>query len=223
LIVWHPESLNSLDPETGQVYWSAPFTVRSGLTIATPRKLGDRLFVTSFYNGSLMVRLEASQPKAREIWRGRVNNEYTNDGLHGLMCTPFLEDGYIYGVCSYGQFRCLNADTGAQLWETFAPTCGQRMRWGNAFIVKQGPRFFLFNEKGDLIVARLSPQGYDEICRTHLLEPTNTSAGRDVVWSHPAFANRCIYARNDKQIICASLASETYRHQEVNSEVHADQ
>jgi hypothetical protein len=97
------------------------------------------------------------------------------------------------------------------------------MRWGNAFIVKQGPRFFLFNEKGDLIVARLSPQGYDEICRTHLLEPTNTSAGRDVVWSHPAFANRCIYARNDKQIICASLASETYRHQEVNSEVHADQ
>jgi hypothetical protein len=29
-----------------------------------------------------------------------------------------------------------------------------------------------------------------------------------VVWSHPAFANRSIYARNDKEILCAGLAAE---------------
>jgi hypothetical protein len=28
------------------------------------------------------------------------------------------------------------------------------------------------------------------------------------VWSHPAFAHRCVYARNDKEILCASLAAE---------------
>ena len=65
-----------------------------------------------------------------------------------------------------------------------------------------------FNEKGDLIIANLNPRGYEEISRAHLLEPTNTAAGRDVVWSHPAFANRHIYARNDKEIICADLASK---------------
>jgi hypothetical protein len=27
-----------------------------------------------------------------------------------------------------------------------------------------------------------------------------------VVWSHPAFANRCVYARNDKELVCVSLA-----------------
>jgi hypothetical protein len=42
----------------------------------------------------------------------------------------------------------------------------------------------------------------------HLLEPTNKAAGRSVVWSHPAFANRSIYARNDKEIICYSLAAK---------------
>jgi hypothetical protein len=29
-----------------------------------------------------------------------------------------------------------------------------------------------------------------------------------VNWSHPAYANRHIYARNDEEIICASLAAD---------------
>ena len=47
----------------------------------------------------------------------------------------------------------------------------------------------------------------EEIGRAHLLSPTGTAAGREVLWSHPAFANRCIYLRNDREIICASLAA----------------
>ena len=100
------------------------------------------------------------------------------------------------------------AETGERVWETFqATTSGEPVRWANAFIVKNGSRFFLFNEKGDLIIARLSPKGYEEISRAHLLEPTNTDPGRPVVWSHPAFANRRVYARNDKEIVCVDLAA----------------
>jgi hypothetical protein len=81
------------------------------------------------------------------------------------------------------------------------------VRWGNAFLVKNGDRYFLFNEKGDLIIAKLSPKGYEEISRAQLLEPTSDAAGRSVVWSHPAFANRQMFARNDKEIICVNLAA----------------
>jgi outer membrane protein assembly factor BamB len=28
------------------------------------------------------------------------------------------------------------------------------------------------------------------------------------VWSHPAFANQCVYMRNDKEMVCVSLAAE---------------
>jgi hypothetical protein len=73
--------------------------------------------------------------------------------------------------------------------------------------VKNGNRFFVFNEKGDLIIARFSPKGYEELSRAHVLEPTNTAAGRDVLWSHPAFANKHMYARNDKEIICVELGA----------------
>jgi outer membrane protein assembly factor BamB len=209
LIIWHPESVNSLNPETGEVYWSVPFKSREGLSVAMPRRLGDRLFVTTFYNGPLMLRLDHGKPGATPLWQGRKASERDTDGLHSIIPTPFLEEGHIYGVCSYGQLRCLNAETGERLWETFkATTGGQAVRWANTFLVKQGARFFLFNEKGDLILARLTPQGYEEISRAHLLEPTGTAAGRAVVWSHPAFANRQMFARNDREIICVSLAAE---------------
>lgn len=209
LILWHTESANSLNPETGEVYWTIPFKSREGLSISTPRKLGDWLFFTAFYDGSLMLRLDATKPAATEVWRSLKSSERDTDNLHAIMCTPFLEDGYIYGVCSYGQLRCLKADTGERIWETFqATTSGQPVRWANAFLVKQGSRYFLFNEKGDLIIARLTPKGYEELSRAHLLEPTGTASGRNVLWSHPAFANRSCYVRNDKEIICISLAAQ---------------
>jgi outer membrane protein assembly factor BamB len=207
LIVFHPEAANSLNPETGEVYWSVPFKSNSGLSVATPRKLGDSLFFTSFYNGSLLVRLDSAKPNGTLSWRTQKASEKDTTHLNSILCTPFLEVGYVYGVCSYGQLRCLKAETGERVWETFrATTSGEPVRWANAFIVKNGERFFLFNEKGDLIIARLSPSGYKEVSRTHLLDPTNKDCGRPVVWSHPAFADRCCFARNDKELICVDLA-----------------
>lgn len=209
LILWQPEGADSLDPDTGKLYWSVPFKSRSGLTVSTPRCLGDLVFFTSFYNGSLMVRLDSDKPTASVIWQTDKAGEKETTHLNAILCTPFLEGGYIYGVCSYGQLRCLKADTGERIWETFqATTTGEPVRWANAFLVKNGDRFFLFNEHGDLIIARLSPKGYEEISRAHLLEPANKDPGRPVVWSHPAFANRRIYARNDKEIVCADLAAK---------------
>jgi outer membrane protein assembly factor BamB len=206
LILWDPESANSLDPETGKVYWSEPVKARSGMSIATPRKLADLLLFTSFYNGSLMMRLDASKPEATAIWRTEKASEKDTTQLNAVMSTPFLEDGYIYGVCSYGQLRCVKAATGERIWETFqATTSGDPVRWANAFLVKQGRRFFLFNEQGDLIIAKLSPSGYEEISRAHLLAPTSDAAGRSVLWSHPAYADQSIFVRNDNTIACFSL------------------
>lgn len=204
LIVWHPEAVNGLDPETGKVRWSHPWEIRSALTIPTPRKAGGHLFLTAFYNGSLMLKVDSDKPSV--IWQSRKVSERDTDGLHSIMPTPFLDGGHIYGVCSYGQFRCLKADSGDRLWETFEPTTGREVRWGNAFIVRNGARYFLFNEKGELIIAKLAPEKYEEISRAPLLEPGNSDPGRPVVWSHPAFANRSVYARNDREIVCVSLA-----------------
>lgn len=208
LIVFHPEAANALDPVTGRVGWSVPFKSYAGLSVAMPRKLDDLLFFTSFYNGSLMVKLRAPDGAPEVLWRTEKQDERKTTHLNAIIPTPFVEDGHIYGICSYGQLRCLDATTGVRKWETYkATTEGEPVRWANAFLVKHRDRFFLFNEKGELIIARLSPSGYEEIDRARILEPTNRDPGRAVVWSHPAFAHRRIYARNDKELVCADLAA----------------
>jgi outer membrane protein assembly factor BamB len=64
------------------------------------------------------------------------------------------------------------------------------------------------SDKGDLIRARLTSNGYNEISRIRLVEPTYPYAGRKVVWPPPAYADHHVFARNDKELICASLAAE---------------
>lgn len=209
LIVWHPAAITSLDPEAGTVLWEQPFPVREGLSLATPRVFGNRLFVSAFYDGSLMLELHSQKPGASVLWRRKGASERNTDALHCLISTPIFDGDFVYGVCSYGQLRCLRASNGDRLWESLQATGATGTgadRWATAFLVKHEDRYFLFNEQGDLIIARLSPEGYREISRAHLLDPTNRAMRRSVVWSHPAFANRCIYARNDKEILCVSLA-----------------
>lgn len=75
-------------------------------------------------------------------------------------------------------------------------------------MVKNGPRMWMFNERGELLIAELSPEGYHEISRAKLIAPTKVqlSMRGGVCWSHPAFANRHVFARNDEELVSASLA-----------------
>src|SRR5438105_2631818 len=36
LIIWHPQGINCLDPESGKVFWTQPFELKAGLYLPTP-------------------------------------------------------------------------------------------------------------------------------------------------------------------------------------------
>jgi outer membrane protein assembly factor BamB len=213
LLIWHPDAIAGLEPETGKVLWTHAYPVdakprRPEVTIATPRFDGRRLFLTQYYQGSLMLELFAEPPGAKLLWNRHGTNNF-GAGLHTVMTTPVLKDGFIYGMCGEGQLRCLDAATGERKWETFALVGGKKAPLANAFIVEQAGRFWIWTDQGELVLARLSPQGYDEISRTKLLEPQENTRGRDVLWCQPAFSNRCMYVHNGKELICVSLAAPT--------------
>jgi outer membrane protein assembly factor BamB len=203
LIVWDPVALQSLDPESGKLLWREPFRVNLATPVATPVQYGDRILVSCFYNGSLMMGLDGTLK-----WKGKSSSEINTDGLHALINTPVIVGDYIYGICSYGQMRCIRASTGERLWETLEVT-KEKARWAAGLTVRQGDRFFINNDRGELILARLSPEAYREIGRTPLIKPTSKPGNRRelgaVNWSHPAYANGHIFARNDEELICASL------------------
>ena len=218
LIVWHAAALASLDPETGEVYWEEPWEVGAGMSVATPVRDGNYLLVSQFYNGSMMMRLDTDRPDATMIWKGGSRSEMPGEteGLHSLITTPIVSGEHVYGVGSYGELRGLDARTGERLWMSGEMTA--QARWGTAFMVRHGERYFVSNDEGYLIIARFTPEGYVELDRTMLLEATSSSGfgpqrrfDRAVSWAHPAFANRHVVQRNDREVIRASLAAADYR------------
>ncbi|GDX91443.1 hypothetical protein LBMAG46_14490 [Planctomycetia bacterium] len=201
LIMYKPDAVVSLDPATGKQYWSLPYEASNGSIIMSPVLSGNYLYAAGYSNKSLMMELDPARPAARELWRDKSN----------IICPvnvqPFLDKDVLYGFDQKGVLRALTIPDGKRLWET-SDAIGKRPAGSEtAFIVRQGSRYVLFNELGELLLAELNAEGYREIDRAKVIEPSNFAFGREVVWSMPAFANRHVYLRNDNQIICVDFAA----------------
>ena len=207
VVVWTGDSVSGLAPLNGQVHWRIPFPPsRMPIGIATPVLHDNQLYVTSFYDGSLMLKLSSDSATATKVWQERGPSERDTRALHSIISTPIRLGDYIYGVDSYGELRCLEASTGKRIWEDLSAV--PKIRWGTIHFVQNGERTFMFNDRGELLIGQLSPGGFKEIDRTKLIDPTKAQLNRrdGVCWSHPAYANKHIFVRNDKEIACFSLA-----------------
>jgi outer membrane protein assembly factor BamB len=197
-----------LDPLTGQLRWEHPFVPKEmEITIATPVFDGRHLLATSFYDGSLLLKVNPDKLAVEELWQRRGASERDTDALHCCISTPMILGEHIYGVDSYGELRCLDLKTGERIWEDL--TAVPKARWANIHMVRNGDNVWMFNERGELIISRLAPDGFHEISRAKLIDPTENQLDQrgGVTWSHPAFANKHVYARNDREIVCACLSA----------------
>jgi outer membrane protein assembly factor BamB len=204
LLLARVDALTSVDPETGREYWSVPYEATNGSMIMSPVRWGDYVFVGCFAKRNMLVKLAHDRPAVETLWRDKPNH-----ALSPINVQPFLSDGTLYGLDESGRMYGVELPSGKRLWETTKPVSKRPALAATAFIVKrgdEGDRYWLFNESGDLIIARLTPAGYEEIDRTHVIDPTNTGYGRDVVWCMPAFANRRMYVRNDEECVCVDLS-----------------
>ncbi len=214
LVIWHPKGIAGLDPDGGKVLWEFPYEVEYGQTIATPIQDGNQLLVSSASHGSTLIEVtsaSAGKPEARIVWKGKSRSKSDLDGLHAFNSTPAFDGDMIFGIGGQGALRAIDRATGAEVWATFEPS--EDARIATAFLVKNGDRYFISNDRGELVIARLSRDGYDEIDRTRLLEPTTRSMrirrelGK-LLWVHPAYANGHIVHRNDREIVRVSLLAE---------------
>jgi outer membrane protein assembly factor BamB len=198
VVFWTGQNVVGLNPDTGLLYWKhdlEPAEMIMGIT--SPVFYNNYLFVSGFFDGSLLLKLDDSKPAAEEVWRRRGKNEKRTDALHSCISTPLLKDKYIYGVDSYGELRCLDLLTGDRVWEDLTA------------VKKNGELTYMFNEHGELIIAKLTPEGFEEISRAKLIEPTKRQLnrkGKGVTWAHPAFAYKHVYIRNDESLLCADLS-----------------
>ena len=203
---FHPAGVSILDPKQGTELWSKPIASKYGMSIAQPRLLGDKLFVTGYGSALMIDGATSDDPKA--IWRSTSSRK----GISCANSTPYLTTDTIFGCDSdSSEVMAVDATTSERLWTNQDVVLGEdgssRDRHGTAFLVRHAAsgRYFLFNEGGELMVADLTREGITLHGRTKIIEPTGEAFGRSVVWSHPAFAQGCVFARNDQEIVCVSL------------------
>jgi outer membrane protein assembly factor BamB len=148
----------------------------------------------------LMVELGGDPPAPTFIW---PTNRAPSKRILTNTSTPLRQGDYIYACKSPGELVCLETATGRQIWST--NTITGLKNGGSINITPQGDGYFLFTDEGNLIHARLSPAGYQEISRSHLIDPTWPFNGMKFVYAPPAFANRHIFVRSEAEVVCASL------------------
>jgi outer membrane protein assembly factor BamB len=198
LIVWTDTSVTSLNPATGETYWREMMVTSSNDSIPTPVVRKNRLLISG-----LMFELNDDAPTAKVLWPETMA---PSKRLLSNTSSPLLQGDYVYSAKSSGELVCLNAGTGKQLWGTTNVT---EPKFGASIhLTPNGEVTFLFTDEGNLILARLAPEGYHEINRVHLLKPTSYLMKRKLAWVPPVYVNRCIFARNDEELICASLAEK---------------
>ena len=201
LVLVKPDGVYAVEPETGKLLWETPYNADNGSIIMTPVRIGEFLYIGGYQGKNLMLKLKADAPGVEVVWRNKPKQ-----AISAVNVQPFVADGLVYGFHENGELRAMRVPDGDFAWKGGGPLGERPQGSGTAFLTKQGDRFFLFTETGDLVIAKLSPTGYEELSRVHLLEPTNNAFGRPVVWCAPAFANKSIVVRNDAEIIRVSLA-----------------
>ncbi|MDA7906052.1 PQQ-like beta-propeller repeat protein [Mariniblastus sp.] len=209
LVCWTGDGVAGLNPTTGTPYWQHPFKpTRMPIGVATPVVNGNKIFLTSFYDGAMMLEMSETSMEVKQLWHLIGPNERKTAALHSIISTPIWIGDYIYGVDSYGELRCIRASDGERVWEDLSAV--ERQRWATIHFVAHGSNTWMLNEQGELMIGQLTGDGLNVTSRETILTPDqmrtpNRKGG--VCWSHPAFANRCIFLRNDRELICIDLAA----------------
>ncbi len=202
LILFRPSAVSAVNPEDGIPIWSVPYEASNGSVIMTPIQYGNFIYAAGYSNKNMLIRVAKDGKSAKPVWKN-----LRKQAISPVNVQPFRIDDAIYGIDQNGLLYCMDIKSGERLWQSGKPFNSERpVGSGTAFIVKQGERFWLFNELGELIIAKLSKDGYEELDRTKVIKQTNSAMGREVVWSMPAFANKRAYIRNDEECICVDLA-----------------
>ena len=217
LILARPDAVTSVDPQTGDEYWSVDFAVSNASIIMSPIHAGNLMFVGGFSHKNLLIELSGDRPEAKTLWR-----DLPQQAISPVNVQPMLDGDTLYGFHQNGLMYAVDIRTGQRIWQTGEPLgMGRPADSASAFIIRHEPamldqseqkaeritnRYWLFTEQGDLVIAELSKDGYREITRSHAIDPSNTAYNRDIVWCAPAYAMRSAFIRNDNEMIRVDLS-----------------
>lgn len=183
--IFAAKALHGVDAKTGRPLWELPWITSYDINAADPIFAEGHLFVSSGYRkGGAVYKMDGTN--FTQLWK--------SPEMHNQMNPAILHQGHLYGISGQngrgGDLRCVEFLTGKVLWKE--PAAGM----GSVLIA--GGRIVLLTERGELITAPASPDGFKPTGRAQVL------GGR--CWTTPVLSHGLIFARNAKgDTVCVDV------------------
>ncbi len=189
-------AVQGLSPDKGEVLWQYPYETDFGCNIAVPLAYDNKVFISAGENhGSVLLAL---QPKntgfaVEEVWtslgpKGSMRNEWQTSLILGDHLYGFDNVG---GAGPISHLASVDLITGKSVW--------QQQRYGKGNMIAADGKVFITTLAGELVVAKLSPKGYEELGRSQVVGKTRQA---------PSLADGLLYLRDDKEIVCLDVQKQ---------------
>lgn len=193
-------SLLFVDAKTGQKLMEQDISSGYDEHSAAPIYREPQLFTSGpFRSGGTQYLLALVEDEAKLS----MKIEWFNQQMSNDIASSVLVDEHLYGFDlrepqsrlhrpSRGHFRCLSWKDGSEAWNSQEP--------GHANTIAADGKLLMFNDRGELLLCRATPERYEELARCSVFP-------EDVCWSPPALANGRVYLRTHQQAVCLQIGS----------------
>jgi outer membrane protein assembly factor BamB len=202
ILAWMRDELVAVEPATGKLL--DRFRWRSdelfSVVAASPVVSGDQVLLSECYGpGSVLLALE--NDSFREVRRDKPGAR-PRQALKTHWNTPVLRDGYVYGSSGRNagdaQLVCVNWTTGVVGWSEGG--------LGRSSVTLVDDHLLILGEYGDLVLARATPEKYEEVSR---VRPLDAASGRELLappcWAAPVIARGLVFVRGTGRVVCLDL------------------
>jgi outer membrane protein assembly factor BamB len=195
LVTFHGTGALAVDPERGYPLWSFPFLTDFNCNIATPIVVNGGVLLSAGENhGSVLLKIGGNGTERQYQVTPQWESFGPTSVLRSEWQTAVAIDGLLYGFDNVGgagpvsHLTCVDAATGKRQW--------QQTRFGKGNLIAADGKLFLSTLQGDLVVARINPQKYEELGRKTVVGKNRQA---------PALAGGLIYLRDDREIVCLDV------------------
>jgi outer membrane protein assembly factor BamB len=184
------------EARSGKQLWRMPLSHGYDEHAAWPVYREPHLWISGpFRSGSQLLRLSEGAAAPTVVWSSPL---MSNDVVSSVLVGDFLYGFDLRDVQakahrpSRGHFRCLEFLTGKERWATD--------KIGHASVIAADGKLILLNDTGDLILARATPDRYEELARSSVLSG-------EIGWTPPMLHRGRVYVRNHSRAVCLYLGS----------------
>ena len=205
LLSWMRDRFLVVDPATGGIRAESRWRADELFSVvaASPVVAGDEILLSETYGpGSVLLRLT---PRGLEEVRRDPPRSRPGRALKSHWATPVLHAGHLYGSSgrNAGDALLVCAD-----WKT------GEIRWsepglGRASLVLADGHLVVLGEFGDIVLAKASPERYEEVSRTRVVDRTVGDRPLDLLtppcWAAPVVARGYLFVRGQGRLVCLDL------------------